>query len=236
MTSFNKASTTVGDAVPATTSSTEIVTAPVPMKIGGISGPTSRSDIVHPTINIVHAVGPLSEEFTPGQIVLNREFVIAEAEKPVKLTVLHFNKFFLENVPYGGEAQAREFHGTAAEADLTKAGLHTNWVNNTKPPASAAADALVAVESDTENPLFPFSYNGKYYAIAKWRLTGGAYNRAGKLIVTAAEWSLKDGLHNGSWALSTRREKIGVNWVWLPVLKAGPRNAVDLAEFFTKLV
>lgn len=235
MTSFNKTKPAVA-AAPVQTeneTTTVAVASPAPFKIGTVSGQVSQNDIVHPSLNIVHPVGPLSEEFTPGQVVIDRQFVVAEPEKPVNLTFLAFRKFFLENVPYGGDAQAREFN---SEEDLKAAGLHTNWVDNTKPPAGPAGDALIAVESTSENPLFPFTFGGKHYAIVKWRMTGGSYNRAGKLVLTASQWNLKDGLHNGSWALSTRRDKVGANFVWLPVLKAGPRNSKELADFFVSLV
>ena len=211
---------------------TQLATAPLSLKIGSVTGEVSRSDIVRPTLNIVHAVGPLSEDFTPGQLVLNRELVIAEPEKPITLMVLSLDKFFMENVPYGGDETARTF---STLEEVKKAGLHCEWINDQKPPCGPAAKALVAIQSDVESGLYPFSFDGKFYAIAEWSLRGVAFTRAGKLIITASQWGLKDGLHNGSWTLSTRREKLGSNWVWVPVLKAGPRNSKELAEFFTNL-
>lgn len=207
-------------------------------KVGAVSGPVRKSDFKLPTLNIVHNTGSLQENFEPGSLVLNKEIVLTtggDEGKPIKLTVVAFNKYFMEKLEFGkSEAMPRIFKDEAA---LAEAGFHTNWVGDTPPPAIEAGDALVAIESDVENPHFPFSYGDKYYALAIWRIQSpSAYSRAGKLIVTASEWNLKDGLHNGTWTLTTRKEKLGKNWVQCPVLKAGPRNSKDLAEFFKSLL
>jgi hypothetical protein len=247
MTSFKKDSKVNTDAADETTttvatSDTKPVSLAVPdsdntsgFKIGTVSGPVRRTDYKIPALNIVHNTGALQENFDPGSLVLNKEVVLSDGEKPVKLTVLAFKKFFLEKLPYTDNGPLpRQFKD---EAELAAAGLHTNWINDKPPPALEAGEALVAIESDTENPHFPFSFGDKYYALAIWRLnSASAFNRAGKLIITAGEWNLKDGLHNGSWNLTTRKEKLGGNWVFVPILKSGPRNSKDLAEFFASLL
>lgn len=238
MTSFK---TNGGGSVEPTVTDANVTTVVVPrddngsgFKVGAVSGPVRRTDFKLPSLNIVHNTGELQENFEPGSLVLNKEAVLSDGEKPVKLTVIAFKKYFLEKLKEFGKEMPRMF---ADEAALAAAGLHTNWVNDEPPPAIDAGEALVAIETDTENPHFPFSYGDKYYALAIWRLnSSSAFNRAGKLIITASEWNLKDGLQNGSWSLTTRKEKLGKNFVYVPVLKAGPRNSKDLAEFFASLI
>lgn len=235
-TSF-KATNTIGTEAPVTasptvTESTTLVAVPISLKIGAVQGEVQSSDIVRPSLNIVQAVGPLSEDFVPGQIVVNRELVIAEPEKPITLMVLALNRFYVENVPYDGDVQARSFQ---TMEQVKAAGLHTEWINDQKPPCSPAARALVAIQREDEHGLYPFSFDGKHYMLAEWMIRGVAFTRAGKLIITASQWNLREGLHNGSWSLSTRREKLGSNYIWIPVLKAGPRNSPELASFFTSL-
>lgn len=223
------------DATPTESTPNETTTLATPslsLKIGSVQGEVIKSDIVRPTLNIVQAVGPLSEDFEPGQIVLNRELVIAEPEAPVTLMVLALNPFYLENVEYGGEEQARSFQTLE---EVKAVGGYIDWINDKKPPFSRAARGLVAIQRTDENGLYPFQFDGKHYSMAEWLIRGVAFTRAGKLLITASQWNLKDGLHNGSWTLSTRREKLGSNWVHVPVLKAGPRNSKELAEFFTNL-
>lgn len=205
-------------------------------KVGAVSGPVRRTDFKLPSLNLVYGTGVLQENFEPGSIVLNKEVVLTDGEKPVILTVLSFRKYFLEKPEkYDPDVMPRLFK---TEEELAAAGLHTNWVDDTPPPAIEAGEALVAIETtDTENPHFPFNFGDKNYALAIWRMnSASAYNRAGKLILTASEWNLKTGLQNGSWSLTTKKEKLGKNFVVVPVLKAGPRNSKDLAEFFASLI
>lgn len=239
MTSFNKSNPDAGKPV-----STEIAgrdneaqVATTSFKIGTVSGPVAKSDYKLPTLNIAQSVGDLGQQFEVGSIILNKELALTEGvhtDKPVKLTVLSFRKYFLERLPFGGDTMPRVFD---TEEAMRAAGLHLDWIDNKPAPAFAAGEALVAIESSEGNALFPFEFNGKHYALAIWRLnSASSYNRAGKLIVTAGDWGLKSGLHKGSWTLNTAKEKLGTNWVVVPVLKNGPRNPEDLAEFFATLL
>lgn len=230
----------VTTAVPQEETQIAVPQEPNGFKIGSVSGPVRRSDYKLPTLHIVHNTGELQENFDPGSLVLNKEMVLTlggEEGKPIKVSVLSFNKYFMEKLPWDGDKGAAMPRIFKDEDALAKAGLHTSWVGNTPPPAIEAGDALIAIESDVENPHFPFSFGDKHYALAIWRIQSvSAYSRAGKLIVTASDWNLKDGLHNGSWTLTTRREKLGKNFVQCPLLKAGPRNTPELAAFFATLL
>lgn len=205
--------------------------------LGKVTGEVNRRDILIPSLKIAQGVGGLSETFTPGNIVLNNELLLSDGNKPVKLTVLACKKSYIENVEFGGEKQPRRFQ---TEQEVKDAGLWTEWLNNQKPPVAEVAEALVAVESDTENPLFSYSReaDGKtvHYALAVWTLRGVSYSRAAKLIFTAAQFSLRDGLYKGSWVLTTKREKVGKNNIAVPVLKHAGKNDEATQEFLLKLV
>jgi hypothetical protein len=236
--SEGKVNTETSVAIPQSTDVVPVDTNTSGFKVGTVSGPVRKTDFKPPTLHIVHNTGSLQENFEPGSLVLNKEVVLTtggDEGKPIKITVVAFKKYFMEKLEFGkSEAMPRIFDDENA---LAAAGLHTNWVGQTPPPAIEAGDALLAIESDEEHAYFPFGFNGKHYTLAIWRIQSpSAYSRAGKLIVTASEWNLKDGLHNGSWTLTTRKEKLGKNWVQCPVLKAGPRNPKDLADFFTSLI
>lgn len=239
MTSFakNKTDKPLDVAIPQPASTEVAVQEPkATFQIGKVTGPVRRSDYKIPGLNIVHNTGLLQENFTPGSLVLNKEIVLSAGNnaEPIKLTVLAFDKYFMEKLPFKEDGPMPRIWRT--EEELAAAGMHTNWVGNTPPPAFEAATALVAIESDKDGPHFPFSFGDKFYALAEWKLQSQtAFSRAGKKIITAGDWNLKDGLHNGSWTLTTSKEKLGGNWVWCPVLKGGPRNSKELAEFFTTL-
>ena len=47
--------------------------------IGGLMGDFGEEDFRLPRINIVQAVGPLSEDYEPGSVVLNKDIVLLPA-------------------------------------------------------------------------------------------------------------------------------------------------------------
>lgn len=221
---------------PAVAPSTQLAPIPEKPKIGGVSGEVDSSDIKRPFLQIVHGTSKAADNFPPGSLVLNGDTLLShKGETPVKLTVLYFKKYFLELIPFDSEGPRPRTFETLAE--VKAAGLHTEWIGDKRPPAFPVGDALVAIESEKEDPLFPLEFNGKYYSIAMWKLqSSSAFNRAGKMIITAADFGLKDGLHKGSWTLTTRMEKLGPKMTPVPVLKTGPKNPDDLVAFFEALI
>ena len=194
-----------------------------------VQGQIDRSDISTPGLKIVQAVGPLSEMFDPGCIVLTMggenslPITAPGQEVPIQLTVLRIRKQFIENLPYGSEERPRVFDTIQ---DVQAAGGWIEWHNNERPPFSPMATAMVVVAapedcSEEELQHFPYEFEGGKYALALWAIKGVAY-QAAKAIFTASVYSLtaaKGGLVKGAWNLTTKREKRGQNMVWVPILK-----------------
>lgn len=202
-----------------------------------VQGELTRGDINIPGFQIVQAVGPASENHAAGTILLNREAELSPGDKPVKLTVLKIKVSYIENVEYGSEIIPRRFDTLE---EVREVGGHIEWIDDQRPPFSRMAEALIAVEAPEgadESVLanFPFDFEGKSYAMALWSLRGSAFTRAGKTILTAAEFALKEGLHKGAWHLTTKREKLGKNYVYVPVLRHAEKNGPELQEFFVQL-
>ena len=82
---------------------------------------------------------------------------------------------------------------------------------------------------------FLFEFKGDSYALALWTIKGVAYSRAGKNIVTAARFALKDGIHHGRWSLVAKREKFGRNSVFVPILRNVGRHDAEFLEFISSL-
>ena len=194
-----------------------------------VEGEFLSEDFVIPKLHLVQAVGPLSEKFTPGQFVYNKELVISDGASPVNITVLRIKKQYQENLAYGGDELPRIFETLD---EVRRAGGWIDWRDNQRPPFSPILHALVVIRSPfEENPLFPYEFEGTAYGLALWTLRGVSFTRAGKTIITASQFALKDGLHTGSWALTSKREKVGMNFIHVPNLRHDARHNAEFTRF-----
>jgi hypothetical protein len=53
--------------------------------------------------------------------------------------------------------------------------------------------------------------------------------------MTAAAYNLKEGLEYGNWSLTSKRETLGKNKVFVPVVKTGGRNSEEFATWVRQL-
>ena len=210
-------------------------------------------DIILPRINIVQKVGDLSEIFTPGEIVLKQSLVIHNPGKtgtpgdaPLNIIVLGFKKTqFAEKV--AGGAQGILAH---TEQEVVKHGGtldYKEW-QNSEAAAKAGngkalryfqrlATALVLVEKpttiqDEEHIEFPYECEGKFYALVLWSMKGTAYTHAAKAMFTARKIGhLRSGYSKSAWGLTTKSEKFGDNYAYVPVVKPGLKTSEVFQKF-----
>ena len=199
-----------------------------------LEGEFLPQDFVLPRLNLVQSVGPLSELFTPGAVVYNKEATLSDGASPVSLTVMRIRKQYQEYVPYGGDESPRVFDTLD---EVRAAGGWIDWRENQRPPFSPILSALVLVKSPfPDHPMFPHRHGDATYGLALWTLRSTAFTRAGKTIITASQFALRDGLHLGEWTLTTKREKIGMNFIHVPVLRHAARHTDEFAAFALSLV
>lgn len=199
-----------------------------------VDGEFRSEDFVIPKLHLVQSVGPLSETFNPGSFVYNKELVLTDGVTPLSLTVLRIRKQYAENVEYGGDEVPRVFDTLE---QVRAAGGWIDWRDNQRPPFSPVLHVLVLIKSPTgENPLFPYEFESAHYGLALWTLRSTGFTRAGKTIITASQFALKDGLHKGGWTLTSKREKIGMNFVYVPVLRHEAKHSDQFAEFAVSLL
>ena len=189
-------------------------------------GDFDRSDILIPSIRQVQKTGELSDLHSPGTWVLNQEEVLSNGADPVKLIVLKFRKYFIEDIDWDSGEQAKT---AQTIQEVIEMGGTTAWEGNTPPTYKAIGEATVLVEGKNE-AMFPLAYtDGTRYAPARWTLRNTAFKRAGRKIITQAQMGLKDGLQYGSWELSSATAKSGSNTYYVPVLDLKGRNEEELA-------
>lgn len=214
---------------------------PVPMQGDDASGEVDSSDIIASKFKIIHNVGDLSEKFPDniGSFLLGSETVLnevntkASTSSPLTIIVVTARKRFQENLKFGESEDMPRVFDTLAE--VKEAGGHTDWVDNQKPPYSPMLEASILVEKPEgleDDSLFVLEHEGKQYAPAMWRITNSAYTRAGKHILTTKALLGGKPLVSRKFVVSTKREKLGPNWVWCPAI----RNAGISSEAFVQFV
>ncbi len=206
------------------------------------------SDITMPRINIVQKVGDLSNIFTPGDIVLNKETVIYKAPKtdPVtksqvpqspalQVVVCGFRPDRWAEKTVGGE------QGTIVDSveQVVAAGGTISYEENEatqKPLYQQLSEALVLIQQPegVTDPAFSYVADGKRWAPALWAMKGSAYTNGAKLFRTVrkAGW-LKDEINpadgtvikrsayfHGLWDMTTFCKQYNSGFfAWIPVPK-----------------
>lgn len=178
------------------------------------------SDIKLPRINIVKKVGPLSEIFTPGDVVLNQEIVIYKSDKidpvtknkipqskPLRVVVAGFRPDRYAEKTEGGDMG--NIFDSIEEVVAAGGTIDYNEAEATaKPPYQLLSECLVLIEKpeDVDSPEFSYIADGKKYAAALWANKGGDYTNGGKIIRTArkAGW-LKDDINPATKEITVRR-------------------------------
>jgi len=209
----------------------------LPLAIGQVTGDVKESDVAIPRLNIVQGVGELSESFTPGDLVLNRELRLAPKEVPVTLVVLSMSKFFEERLPYDPEGpRPRIFN---SEAEIRAEGLWLEWRNDEAPPVREVANLLLAIRQPEDvSPLsFTIEAAAAKWALAVWTVRSTAYGRVFKLVNSRAQVELKkSGLLSGVWELQSNREKVGGNYIFVPRMTLANRlNEQEVKELSSSL-
>jgi hypothetical protein len=203
-----------------------------------VEGEITRADIRLPRLNIVQKVGDLSNIFTPGDILFNKELVLADGKKPIPVTVLRLKKMYQEKIPYGESEEMPVAYETAQEVIDAGGSLRYGDTNY----YAEIAHCMVAIRKPAEEcpedlaALFPYEFEDQAYGLAMWTLTGSAFTAAGKTLITASQTVLKNGgLCSGRWDLTTELKKNAKNSWFAPKLKFAAKHTPEATAFFQSL-
>ena len=209
----------------------------VPTSTAGVSGDFDVSDITFPKLQLVHGIGPLSDEFNKGGIVLGGETLISDGDDAVEITVVKIAKMFEENIPFETGEIPRI---VPTKAELLALGGDTEYGardpktgKSEQPSWKPIADALICIKDPTgkDSTNYPYSYEKGNYAFAMWRIKNSAYRRAAVPIFTAATMYYRQGLRTGSFVLTTEKAKFGQNTVVVPRLVKGAKHAENFVAW-----
>lgn len=220
-------------------------------KIGGISGDFSEKDIKLPRLNIVQGVGAMSEDFKPGSIIWNGEVTlikpkddVKEWTDPLEVTVLTARKDFIQNTEYDSDDRADIVDSLE---EVERRGGTIEYNGDQAPSWLPRLTMLLLIKAPKGNIPAEDSFSlvdpeGAPCEMALWTVKKSAYTRAGKAVITASKYSLRNKatnepeLHHGKWTLQVRREKLGEYLVYVPLLKQCGRHTAEYAEFAAGLI
>lgn len=205
-------------------------------------------DITMPRINIVQKVGDLSNIFTPGDIVLNKESVIYKAPKtdpktnsqipqsePLQMVICGFRPDRWAEKTVGGEQGA--IVDTVEQVVAGGGTISYDEAEATGNPLfQQLSEALVLIKKpkDITDPAFSYKADGELWVPVLWAMKGSAYTNGAKLFRTVrkAGW-LKDEVNpatgevikksayfHGLWDITTYCKAYRTGFfAWIPVPK-----------------
>jgi hypothetical protein len=204
----------------------------------GISGDVTSDDIKVPRINIVQKMSDalLEAGFAAGEVVYAKEVRLLPLGVAGKVTFLHLQKQFQQKLPYGSDTMPVVVN-TEAEVLERGGSLDYDGANPYQPIAHLtclveAPDKL----TDEQEAFFPFEFDGKFYALAKWTVASTAYKDVAVPLLTAAKFFLKNGLHSISWSLSVRKMTKGSNSWYAPKIVQAGKNSPEFMEFVSSFL
>lgn len=167
------------------------------------------SDIQVPSLNLVQKVGELSENFDPGEVVLDRQLPLP---RPVRLVALGLSsKRYVERVE-GEDGQGGNIAYSLEEvARLGGTTLYSEHDQKKIPWYQTLVTALLLVErhewiTEGDAGLFQFEdqTTGLWYALARWNLKGTLYQQGAKVFMTSrAIGQCRQGYTHMFWTLDT---------------------------------
>lgn len=199
------------DAVEGASEQANLPMLPTNAVFGAVTGDVKATEVKTTRFQLAYGVGGLAEKFANGDMVLDKEHLIAKKGENLTVILLSANKYYKEYTEYtAGGDMPRVW---ASEADAQAAGMVTNWGprgSDIRPTAGGAMTIRMLIEKPANLVcgLFGLDIGGVMYAPVVWDVDKTAYKAAAGPIFQAASVALKArGLASGKWSLTTRMEK-----------------------------
>lgn len=213
--------------------------------LGQISGERDDKDYSWPKINLVQGVGALSEEYSPGTLLYEKQIPLLVPKKSdtgpdsvtdgsLEVTVLNALKRYQKYVPFGSD-EPTEVVDTKREVEAR--GGVTEWIDNVPPTWTPFAQILFLFKcpSPELEAACPYEFEDARYGMALFRVQKTSYS-VFQTISTASDWRLKKGLHLGKWQLDASRVRAGENMIWKPALKGAGMHDAAFVQWLSEIM
>lgn len=203
----------------------------------GIEGEITRDDLRVPRVNLVQRVGNLVDTFAPGSFLFEKSVTLAKPGTAFTATVIHLKKYFQEKIEFGTSSDMPAKANTSEEVRALGGSLmygHPKYFQD-------VADILLAVKApadlDEDGAMFfPYSDGENSYGLAIYTVAASAFTSLGKKIITDASYSLRSGLYQGIYEITSELKKNAANSWYVPVASLVGKHTPEKAEFFKGMV
>lgn len=196
-------------------------------------GEINQSDVRIPRLNVVAKVGELSNVFTPGDLVLNKETKLVAKEQPIIVTPVKIRKTYQEDTEFGEDmgrtaktlAEVQAFGGQIDDREGEKFWIPVaDIIFLVKKPANASPDA---------DALFYEEIGGEQYLLAAYTARKSAYTAVAKPIFRA---KLQSGTVKGlNYELSVKLRTYEGNTWFAPNLRPAGKPSEALATYLSSV-
>lgn len=209
---------------------------PIYASEGGSEGDWNQTDVKHPALKIVAAVGEAASRYTPGTVLLGDEVLfesVGPKGVPPKLTFIPIrNKKRYQEALSQADRDAGGVPQTADTAEeVENLGGCLRYLGKTAPSWKPYATLLMLIQAPegTQHPAFSVELDGKLYCPAIYFAANSAFIRTSKKLFNEGMslmetiGTLPSGkpirrtvLHKKIWTFSPIFNKAGEHWIWSP--------------------
>ena len=206
----------------------------------GIYGEWGREDVRLPRINLVNKVGDLSNSFTPGTWVINKEHQINKIDPkdkkvsiPMRVIPVRLLAEYKESLEYNPDVRPRVFK--TAEEVRAHGGVIAFGRGEGKFAKVGHIEFFVEAPDDLEDDAsadFFYAFGEKKYARVIYTASGSAYAETASILYNDVRSGFlsKTGLGGGFYLLGSKTKTNDYGTFWIPSLKTAGAITGDLFE------
>ena len=207
----------------------------------GRSAEIEKEDLVLPTLRMGQRVGNIGEEFGHGALVVDGEVAASDGKTPVEVTVLEYQKCFVERKEFGTGMPDVLY----SQAEVNNLGLTTEWHDNEEgdrvpPDYDATLNCRILLKKpeglEDADLYFPFKFADEHFAMLAWTLTKSAYTRGARRILSAFAHKIFPTTASGFFRVSTELSSFGKNKTYVPVIGYGEHHSPEVVEWASSMV
>lgn len=207
---------------------------PMSATLGTVQGASTIDNLRLPRLQIAYGVGGLSEHYSPGDIVLGGDTLLAHKNEVVKAIILTATEYWKEYQSQELWASGQRPRTFLTKDEVVQAGGSVAWTNGIGPTFNLAMNIKMLIQKpkDLVSGAFGIDIGPELYAPAVWDIDKKAYAAVAPNINTAANFSLrKRSLLAGIFHISTTIVKLkNGSFVPVPSAQLKEYNSDEIVE------